>query len=249
MINGKIKNIGFSIIVTGAMLLTLGSNVNSQTNKSKCKGKYKTECSKKGKCDHKFKTKCTKKDNCKSERKGKSKCNSKSEYKSDCKNHSDKRSECSAACKVSTNKAVAVINPTAGNTVHGIVTFTKVKNGIKVVADIEELTPGKHGFHIHQYGDCSDPKGKSAGGHFNPDKVAHAGHNSKIRHVGDFGNITADKSGKAHIEFVDNLISFCGSHNIIGRGVVIHGGADDLKSQPSGAAGPRVACGSISLAK
>ena len=146
-------------------------------------------------------------------------------------------------------KAVAVINPTQGNKVHGLVTFTKVKNGIKVVADIEGLTPGKHGFHIHQYGDCSDPKGKSAGGHFNPESVKHSGHNSTIRHVGDFGNIIADKDGKAHLEFVDNLISFHGPHNIVGRGVVIHGGADDLTSQPSGNAGPRVGCGAIALKK
>ena len=146
-------------------------------------------------------------------------------------------------------KAVAVINPTQGNKVHGLVTFTKVKNGIKVVADIEGLTQGKHGFHIHQYGDCSDPKGKSAGGHFNPDGVKHAGHNSAIRHVGDFGNLIADKDGKAHIEFIDNLIFFYGPNNIIGRGVIIHGSADDFKSQPSGNAGPRVACGAIALSK
>ncbi len=149
----------------------------------------------------------------------------------------------------SITKAVAIIYPTVGNKTHGIVTFTKVDAGIKVVADIEGLTPGKHGFHIHQYGDCSDPKGKSAGGHFNPDGVKHAGHTSAVRHVGDFGNIVAGKNGKAHIEFVDHLISFEGPHNIIGRGVVIHGGADDLVSQPSGNAGPRVGCGSISIAK
>jgi len=149
----------------------------------------------------------------------------------------------------SITKAVAVISPTQGNKVHGLVTFYKVKNGIKVVADIEGLTPGKHGFHVHEYGDCSNPKGKSAGGHFNPDKVKHAGHNSKVRHVGDFGNILADKDGKAHLEFVDNLISFEGKHSIIGRGIVIHGGADDLTSQPSGKAGPRVACGTIGIAK
>ncbi len=146
-------------------------------------------------------------------------------------------------------KAIAVIFPTAGNKVHGVVTFTKVEGGIKVVADLTGLTPGKHGFHIHQYGNCSDPKGKSAGGHFNPEGVKHAGHNSAVRHVGDFGNLVADKNGNAHLEFVDNLISFYGPHGIIGRGVVIHGGADDLTSQPSGNAGPRVGCGAIAISK
>ncbi len=150
---------------------------------------------------------------------------------------------------VSVNKAIAVINPTEGNNVHGTVIFTKEAEGIKVTADLEGLTPGDHGFHIHQFGDCSDLKGKSAGGHFNPDGAAHAGHDSKIRHVGDFGNITADENGTAHVEFIDDLISFSGSHNIIGRGIVIHGGTDDLTSQASGNAGPRVACGAIALSK
>lgn len=159
----------------------------------------------------------------------------------------NKKCNCSTMKKIT--KAVSVIHPTEGNKVHGIVTFTKVENGIKVVADIEGLTPGKHGFHVHQYGDCSNPKGKSAGGHFNPENVKHAGHDSAVRHVGDFGNIIADKDGNAHAEFIDNLISFKGKHNIIGRGIVIHGGADDLTSQPSGNAGPRVGCGSISLSK
>ncbi len=146
-------------------------------------------------------------------------------------------------------KAVAVITPTKGNNVHGIVTFTKTENGIKVVADLEGLTPGAHGFHIHEYGDCSAANGSSAGGHFNPDSVKHAGPLDVPRHVGDMGNITADKNGKAHIELVDNLIAFQGTHNIIGHAVVVHANADDLKSQPSGNAGPRVACGVIGIAE
>ncbi len=146
-------------------------------------------------------------------------------------------------------KAVAVIYPTKGNTAHGVITFIKVKDGMKVIADIEGLTPGKHGFHVHEYGDCSASDGSSAGGHFNPDNVKHSGHDSKVRHVGDLGNITADKDGKAHLELVDDQMEFFGSHGIIGRGVVVHGGTDDLISQPSGNAGPRVGCGVIGIAK
>jgi Cu-Zn family superoxide dismutase len=148
-------------------------------------------------------------------------------------------------------KAVCVLHPTAGNNVHGIVTFTKVKDGIEVVADVEGLTPGEHGFHVHQFGDCSAPDGTATGGHFNPDNTPHGAPTAMAsnRHVGDFGNITADKDGKAHFDWVDPLISFEGAHNIIGRAIIVHGGKDDLTSQPSGAAGPRVAQGVIGIAK
>jgi len=147
-------------------------------------------------------------------------------------------------------QAIAVIHPTEGNHVQGIVRFTQVKDGVHVVADLSGLTPGKHGFHIHAYGDCSDPRGKSAGGHFNPEGTPHGAPTdvSSMRHVGDLGNIAADENGNAHLDWIDPLLSLSGSHNIIGRSVVVHGGADDLKSQPSGAAGPRVAFGVIGFA-
>ncbi len=146
-------------------------------------------------------------------------------------------------------KAVAVIHPTKGNSVSGTVTFTKVENGIRIVADISGLTPGKHGFHIHQYGDCTAPDGTSAGGHFNPDNVKHGGPQDRVRHVGDLGNLDANQEGKAHYDRVDDVISFSGSHNIIGRAIIIHAGYDDLTTQPTGGAGARVACGVIGIAK
>jgi len=146
-------------------------------------------------------------------------------------------------------KAVAVIHPTQGNNVMGTVTFTKVDNGVKIVADISGLTPGKHGFHIHEYGDCSAPDGTSAGGHFNPENMPHGGPNSSQRHVGDLGNLEADANGIAHYERVDKMIAFTGEHSIIGRAVIIHQGEDDLTSQPTGAAGSRAACGVIGIAK
>jgi Cu-Zn family superoxide dismutase len=146
-------------------------------------------------------------------------------------------------------KAVAELHGTKGNNVKGTVSFTKEENGITIVADIEGLTPGKHGFHIHEYGDCTADDGTSAGGHFNPENVKHGAPTDSVRHVGDLGNITADKDGNAHLEWTDPLLSFTGSHSIIGRAVVVHGGEDDLTSQPSGNAGPRVACGVIGIAK
>lgn len=146
-------------------------------------------------------------------------------------------------------KAIAVLQPTQGNSAHGTITFLKVANGIQVIAAIEGLTPGAHGFHVHEYGDCSSGDGKSAGGHFNPEGKAHGGPDAKERHVGDLGNITADESGKATLDIVDALISFEGLTSILGRGVIVHAQADDLMSQPTGAAGDRVACGVIGVAK
>lgn len=142
-------------------------------------------------------------------------------------------------------KAVAVLYPTRENEVHGIVTFIKTGDKIKVKANVEGLTPGKHGFHVHEFGDCSAPDGASAGGHFNPDGTPHGAPGDPKRHVGDLGNITAEKNGKAHLEMEDAFLSFTGTHSIIGRGVIVHAGEDDLSSQPSGNAGPRVACGVI----
>jgi Cu-Zn family superoxide dismutase len=146
-------------------------------------------------------------------------------------------------------KAVCVIHPTKGNKVSGLVTFTQEGDSIKVVADVEGLTPGKHGFHIHEYGDCSAPDGTSTGGHFNPTNQPHGAPTDVLRHVGDLGNLVADKDGKAHYEWTDHVISFKGQNSIIGRGIIIHAGEDDLHTQPTGNAGARVACGVIGIAK
>lgn len=145
--------------------------------------------------------------------------------------------------------AIAVLHPLGDSGVHGEVSFTQEGALIKVVADVEGLTPGKHGFHIHEYGDCSSLDGMSAGGHFNPDNKPHGGPESAERHVGDMGNLVAGADGKAHLEYSDSLLSFSGSHNIIGRAIIVHAGEDDLTTQPTGNAGGRVACGVIGIAK
>jgi len=143
--------------------------------------------------------------------------------------------------------AIAVLHPTDGSTVSGTVTFTKVQGGVKVVAEINGLTPGKHGFHIHEYGDISSPDGKSAGGHFNPLNKKHGAPTDAERHVGDLGNVVADENGHAHYEWVDPLIKFSGMNSIIGRAIVVHHGEDDLHSQPTGDAGARAAVGVIGI--
>ena len=118
-----------------------------------------------------------------------------------------------------------------------------------MVADITGLKPGKHGFHIHEFGDCSDKEAKSAGGHYNPTKHEHAGPDAPMHHMGDLGNIEADASGKAHLEMKDKDLKLSGENSIIGYGVIVHEKADDLKTQPTGDAGGRVACGVIGVAK
>lgn len=145
-------------------------------------------------------------------------------------------------------KAVAELAPTEGNKVKGTVNFTQGADGVSVTGEITGLTPGEHGFHVHANGDCSAPDGKSAGGHFNPGDTKHAAPTDEEHHEGDMGNITADADGVAKIdESFDFLKLGDGPESIIGKAIIVHGGADDLKSQPSGAAGPRVACGVIKV--
>jgi Cu-Zn family superoxide dismutase len=146
-------------------------------------------------------------------------------------------------------KAVAVLSPTKGNNVSGTVTFTKVEGGVKIVADVTGLKPGEHGFHIHEFGDCSAPDATSAGGHFNPQHAQHGAPDAAARHAGDFGNLIADDSGKAHYERVDTMMTLDGANSVLGHAVIVHEKADDLKTQPTGNAGGRVACGVIGVAK
>ncbi len=145
--------------------------------------------------------------------------------------------------------AVAVLYPTQGHEVEGTITFTKSGEGIRVQGKVSGLSPGKHGFHIHEFGDASSPDGKAAGGHFNPTVQPHAGPDAEHRHGGDFGNIEAGADGVATVDLVDTHITFEGPKSILGRGVVVHAEADDLKTQPSGNAGARVAVGVIGVAK
>jgi len=146
-------------------------------------------------------------------------------------------------------KAICVLYPTQGNKTNGLVTFTLMTNGIHVVADLHGLSKGKHGFHIHEFGDCSAPDGTSTGGHFNPDKMEHGGPMTSMRHAGDLGNLEADESGNAHLDYIDPMISFEGKNSIIGRGIIVHASEDDLHTQPTGNAGARIAYGVIGIAK
>lgn len=146
-------------------------------------------------------------------------------------------------------KAIAVLHPTANSKVMGTVTFTKSGDELRVVADITGLTPGNHGFHIHEFGDCSAPDASSAGAHFDPTKHHHGAPDVTDRHAGDLGNIEADASGKAHLDWSDKVMKLSGEESIIGRSVIVHEKRDDLKTQPTGDSGGRLACGVVGIAK
>jgi Cu-Zn family superoxide dismutase len=146
-------------------------------------------------------------------------------------------------------KAVALLRPTQGSSVEGKVTFSKADKGVKVAVRITGLTPGKHGFHIHEFGDCSAPDGASAGGHFNPSGEPHGAPTDPQRHAGDLGNVEANAQGVAELEYVDSKASLEGDGSVLGRGVIVHANPDDLKTQPTGNAGGRLACGVVGVAK
>jgi len=145
-------------------------------------------------------------------------------------------------------KATCKLESKSGSQVTGMLTFTKSGDDIQIVGDITGLKPGKHGFHLHEKGDCSAADAASAGAHFNPGQHKHGGPTTTERHEGDLGNIEADASGKAHIDWKGKM-SLSGADSIIGKSVVVHEKEDDLKTDPSGNSGTRIACGVIEAAK
>jgi Cu-Zn family superoxide dismutase len=142
--------------------------------------------------------------------------------------------------------ARAPLAPTAGNQTSGTVTFETRGDKVRVSAKVSGLTPGPHGFHIHENGDCSAPDGNSAGGHFNPTGKPHGDPATPEHHAGDMPMLTADASGNATLEAtIDTVTIGSGATNIVGRAVIVHKDADDFKTQPTGNSGARVACGVI----
>jgi Cu-Zn family superoxide dismutase len=145
--------------------------------------------------------------------------------------------------------AIAVLSPGPNGQVRGTVTFTEETEGVRVTANVEGLTPGLHGFHIHEKGDCTPPDFTSAGGHFNPTGMPHGSPTDPEHHSGDFGNLDANQEGVARYERVFNWLSFQGTNSFVGRAVIVHEKPDDLKTQPTGNAGGRLACGLIQLTR
>jgi len=144
--------------------------------------------------------------------------------------------------------AVAMVEGLGEHKVKGKVTFTQKEDGVEIVGEFTGLQPGQHGFHVHEFGDCSMADGKCAGGHFNPTGMPHAGPEDAKRHVGDLGNLKADSSGNASYKRTDSVISLNGRNSIIGRSLMVHAKPDDFKTQtPPGNAGDRIGCGVIGI--
>ena len=148
-------------------------------------------------------------------------------------------------------EAIAEIGPTmaSGSNVTGRAAFTQDGDDIMLTIDIQDATPGLHAVHIHETGDCSAPDGTSAGGHWNPTGKAHGKWGEEPFHLGDLGNIPVGNDGTGSLELTTDLWDLgTGSDlDVVDKAIIVHAGADDFVSQPSGAAGARIGCGVIEL--
>lgn len=136
----------------------------------------------------------------------------------------------------------------SNSSVTGTAIFTEKNGKVTFVAKISGLQPGVHAIHIHEKSDCSAADGSSAGGHWNPTFKKHGKWGEAEHHKGDIGNFTADEKGNGTITLTTDQWSIGGedpTKDILGKGLIVHQGADDFVSQPAGNAGARVACSAI----
>jgi len=150
--------------------------------------------------------------------------------------------------EVEPSVAITILQPRSDSSVSGTVTFTQIESGVALVAEIAGAAPGLHGIHLHEIGDCSAEDFTSTGGHFNPTGAPHGGPTDTARHAGDFGNIEVGADGNGYLALESDMLSLDDEENtVVGRAVILHEGEDDLVSQPTGAAGGRIACGVVML--
>lgn len=145
--------------------------------------------------------------------------------------------------------ATATLLDAQGSAVANAV-LTEVDDGVRIDVSASGLPPGTHGFHVHETGQCDAPDFTSAGGHFNPTSRSHGLQSAGGHHVGDLPNLVVSADGTAQAEVVAHGATLRGSGDrslLAGNGtaLVIHAGADDMRSDPSGNSGPRIACGVI----
>ena len=151
-----------------------------------------------------------------------------------------------ASMDASGPKASAALEPRSGSQVAGTVSFQAVGQKVRVEARVAGLTPGEHGFHVHEAGDCSAADASSAKGHFNPAGRAHGHHGGSERHAGDMPNQWVGTDGVLRAQVFNTAVTLDpGERSIRGRALMIHAKGDDYNSQPSGNAGDRLACAPI----
>jgi Cu-Zn family superoxide dismutase len=145
--------------------------------------------------------------------------------------------------------ATATLQGAPGDDVSGTVTIHQAGDSLHIVAEVRGVdAAGRHGFHVHENGQCDHEGEKhftSAGGHFNPTNAEHACPPTDPRHAGDLGNIEVGANGVARMEMTTSGLSLSGPNSIIGKAIILHANEDDCKTQPTGNAGDRLACGVV----
>jgi len=142
--------------------------------------------------------------------------------------------------------ATANLEPRSSSNISGNARITPSGSGVVVLVEVQNATPGEHGVHIHEKGDCSDPAAQNAGPHYNPKSSHHGGVSTPVRHAGDLGNMQVDSTGRGLLVV---SISDLSINDVIGRSVIVHEKKDDLQTDPSGNSGGRFSCGTIQAAQ
>jgi Cu-Zn family superoxide dismutase len=143
--------------------------------------------------------------------------------------------------------ATATLAARSGSTTTGTATFTEANGRVTLKLDVANATPGRHGAHLHQVGDCSAPDATSAGAHWNPDGMNHGGPDSPQHHLGDLGNVEVGADGRGSItrSMAAWKLGDGSTTDVVGKAVIVHADPDDFTTQPTGNSGGRVACGVI----
>jgi Cu-Zn family superoxide dismutase len=164
------------------------------------------------------------------------------------------------SCRLPYVPGVTSAPPTAGITMKdatgrivGSGVLLQESDGVRILLDVKGFKPGDKGIHIHTVGRCDPPSFNSAGGHFNPGSKEHGLENPKGPHAGDLPNITIEADGQGHLEYTDPRVTLESGANSLfsldGTSIVIHEGPDDMRTDPAGNSGARIACGVIVRAK
>ena len=146
------------------------------------------------------------------------------------------------------NTATAELRSSNGQPA-GMATLTQMPGGVRIVIDAKGLPPGPHGVHVHAVGKCEGPQFTTAGAHFNPESKQHGTMNPQGAHAGDLPNLTIVTDGTGRLEAITNRITLgAGTTSLFdadGSAIVVHAGPDDLKTDPTGNSGGRIACGVV----